>query len=63
MKLACLGSNETRKGRKHRRKRLMTGLFAKKAERNVNFWTSSEASEPIKLILHQNGGITDCWAG
>jgi hypothetical protein len=36
-------------------KRLLPGLFAKKAERNVNFWTSSEASQPIKLILHQNG--------
>jgi hypothetical protein len=36
-------------------KRLLPGLFAKEAERNMNFWTSSEASQPIKLILHQNG--------
>jgi|ERR1035438_433621 hypothetical protein len=39
-------------------KRLLPGLFAKKAERSVNCWTSSEASQPIKLILHQNGGRT-----
>jgi hypothetical protein len=39
-------------------KRLLPGLFAKKAERSVNFWTSSSASQPIKLILHQNGGRT-----
>jgi hypothetical protein len=37
-------------------KRLLPGLFAKKAERSVNFWTSSSASQPIKLILHQNRG-------
>jgi hypothetical protein len=42
----------------HTEKRLLPGLFAKKAERSVNFWTSSEASQPIKLILHQNGGRT-----
>jgi hypothetical protein len=39
-------------------KRLLPDLFAKKAERNVNSWTSSYVSQPIKLILHQNGGRT-----
>jgi hypothetical protein len=53
MKLACLGKSETRKGRKQHRKKALPGLFAKKAERSVHFWTSSEASQLIKLILHQ----------
>jgi hypothetical protein len=44
-------------------KRLLLGLFAKKAERSVKFWTSSSASQPIKLIFHQNGGRTEEWSG
>jgi hypothetical protein len=37
-------------------KRLLPDLFAKKAERSMNFWTFSSACQPIKLILHQKRG-------
>jgi hypothetical protein len=43
----------------HTEKRLLPGLFAKKAERSANVWTSSYLSQPIKLILHQKGGRTN----
>jgi hypothetical protein len=61
MKLACLGKMRQEKEEDTTEKRLLTGLFAKKAERSVNFWTPSEASQPIKLILHQNGGRAHDW--